>query len=83
MPQFITENNIPNAKVIALTIAGGLVAAYLAIAPIFGLPMFDKVWMMQNIETILSGGAAILTAFLAIVAYFKKPSAGDGIKPKE
>jgi hypothetical protein len=81
--KFITENNMPNLKVQAMLVAGTIITLYLAFAPSFGLPMFDKEWMMQNIETVISGVAGVLTAILAIVAYFKKPGPGDGIKPVE
>lgn len=82
MAGFVTENNIPNAKVVASTIAGLLVPLYLAIAPAIGLPTFDKEWMLGNIDGVLTGLTGAVVAFMAIVAYFKKPAQGDGIKPK-
>lgn len=79
MPQFVTENNKPNVKVIAMVIAGYAIPLYLAVAPTIGLPTFDQQWMMDNIEAIVGGVVSIML----IVGYFKKPGAGDGIKPKE
>lgn len=83
MPQFITENNVPNAKVVASTIAGLLIPLYLALAPVAGLPTFDKEWMLEHTEAVLTGVTGAVVAFMAIVAYFKKPAPGDGVKPKE
>ena len=44
----------------------------------FGLPTFDKEWMMDNVETIIGGVVAVM----AVVGYFKKPGPGDGITEK-
>lgn len=79
MPQFVTENNTPNIKVIAMAIAGYAIPLYLAIAPTIGLPTFDQQWMMDNIEAIVGGVVSIML----IVGYFKAPRQGDGVKPKE
>ncbi len=83
MSNFVTENNVPNAKVVASTIAGLLIPLYLALAPVVGLPTFDKTWMLEHIDAILTGVSGAVVALMAIVAYFKKPAPGDGIKPKE
>lgn len=80
MGKFITENNIPNAKVVASTIVGLLVPLYLAIAPTVGLPMFDQQWMIEHLESILTGLSGAVVAIMAIVAYLKSPHEGDGIK---
>lgn len=77
-PVFVTENNTPNVKVIAMTVAGLLIPLYLTFAPMLGLPTFDQQWMMDNIETIIGGVVAIM----AIVGYFKKPGPGDGVVEK-
>lgn len=74
----VTENNTPNVKVIAMTVAGLLIPLYLTVAPMVGLPTFDQQWMMDNIETIIGGVVAIM----AIVGYFKRPGKGDGIVEK-
>lgn len=83
MPNFVTENNWPNLKVIASLLAGGAITIYLALAPSLGLPMFEQQWMMENVEKVLTGVAAAVTAIMTIVAYFKKPGEGDGIKEVE
>ncbi len=75
MPQFVTENNKPNVKVIAMTIAGFAVPLYLVIAGMFNLPTFDQQWMLDNIEMIIGGVVAIM----AIVGYFKKQGIGEGV----
>ncbi len=75
MPQFVTENNKPNVKVIAMTIAGFAVPLYLVVAGMFNLPTFDQQWMLDNIETIIGGVVAVM----AVVGYFKKPGKGDGV----
>ena len=78
MAQFLTEKNVPNAKVVASTIVGMLIPLYLAIAPMLHLPTFDQAWMSQHIDAIIAGVVSVM----AIVAYFKAPHAGDGITPK-
>lgn len=83
MPKFVTENNWPNIKVVASLIAGAAITIYLALAPAFHLPMFDQQWMMDNVDKVLTGVAGAVTAIMTIVAYFKKPGEGDGIKEVE
>lgn len=75
MSKFVTENNVPNVKVVAMTIAGLLVPLYLVIAGMFNLPTFDQKWMMDNIEIIIGGVVAVM----GIVGYFKSPGQGDGV----
>lgn len=77
-PVFVTENNTPNVKIIAMTVAGLLIPLYLTLAPTLGLPTFDQQWMMDNLEAII--GAVV--AIMAIVGYFKKPGKGDGVVEK-
>ena len=77
-PVFVTENNTPNVKIIAMTVAGLLIPLYLTVAPMFGLPTFDQQWMIDNLETIIGGVVAVM----AIVGYFKKPGKGDGVVEK-
>lgn len=80
MPNLVTENNWPNAKVIAGTIVSLVIPLYVVVAPILGLPMIDQQTMIEHLNSIIAGVATIGTAVFAIVAYFKKPSPGDGTK---
>ena len=75
----VTENNIPNTKVIASTVVGLAIPLYLAIAPMLGLPTFDPEFMKENTDKVIAGVVAIMT----VVAYFTKPREGDGVKEKK
>lgn len=79
MPKLTTENNIPNIKVVVMTVVGFAIPLYLTVAKQFGLPSFDPQWMSDNVEAIMGGVVAVM----AIVGYLKAPRQGDGVKPAE
>lgn len=72
----VTENNVPNAKVIASTVIGLAIPLYLSVAPMLGLPTFEPEFMKENTDKVIAGVVAVMT----VVAYFTKPRPGDGVK---
>lgn len=76
----VTENNWPNAKLIAGTIVSLVVPLYVVVAPMLGLPMIDQQVMIENLNNIIAGVSTVAIAIFAIVGYFKKPAPGDGVK---
>lgn len=75
----VTENNVPNRKVIAGAITGGIVTIALFVAPLFGIHLPAEEILTEKVEYIIGG----VTALIFLVQYFTKPGEGDGIKPKE
>ena len=79
----VTENNVPNVKVIAGTIVSLVVPLYVVLAPMLGLPMIDQQAMIENLNNIIAGVSTVAISIFAIVAYFKRPAPGDGVKEKK
>ncbi|MGH7850276.1 MAG: hypothetical protein ACREOP_08265 [Thermodesulfobacteriota bacterium] len=80
-PTLVSENNVPNRKVVAGAITGGIVTVALLVTPFFGIQLPAEEMLTEKIEYIVGG----VTALIFLVQYFTRPGKGDGTeieKPK-
>lgn len=76
----VTENNIPNAKVIVGILGPIVVAAYFFFQPMLNLPMVDQETILSKFNEIVSAAVILAGAIGFVLSYFKKPAPGDGVK---
>lgn len=76
----VTENNVPNAKVIVGILGPIVVAAYFFFQPRLNLPMVDQETILSKFNEIVSAAVILAGAIGFALSYFKKPAPGDGVK---
>lgn len=79
MPDLVSTNNFPNAKVYVPIAVAAVAGTYEFIGPYFHLPVIPHEIIVNNLEGFFYG----LLGLIFIIGYLKKPHAGDGVKPKE